>query len=61
MFFRNREVFRREAAAEGVASIHSAGAFVPAVAVGGVVDCRSLWLESGELEEEVAVGGEGVG
>jgi len=34
---------------------------VPAVAVGGSVDCCRLWLEGGELEEEVAVGGEGVG
>ena len=61
MFFRNGEVFRREAAAEGVARIHSAGAFVPAVAVGGGVDGTSGRLEGGELEQEVAVGGEGVG
>ena len=56
----NGEVFRREAAAEGVAGVHGAGAFVPAVAVGGGVDCRRLGREGGELEEEVAVGGEGV-
>ena len=55
------EVFRREAAAERVAGVHGAGAFVPAVAVGGGIDCRRLWLKGGELEEEVAVGGEGVG
>lgn len=57
----NGEVFCREAAAEGVAGVHGAGAFVPAVAVGGGIDCGCLGLEGGELEEEVAVGGEGVG
>ena len=61
VFFRNGEVFLREAAAEGVTGVHGAGAFVPTVAVGGGVDCRRLWLEGGELEEEIAVGGEGVG
>ena len=61
MFFRNGEVFCREAAAEGVSGVHGAGAFVPTVAVGGGVDYRRLGLEGGELEEEVAVGGEGVG
>ena len=61
MFFRNGEVFRREAAAEGVASIHSAGAFVPAVAVGRGIDSCRLGLEGGELEEEVAVGSERIG
>ncbi len=54
------KVFGCEAAAEGVAGVHGAGAFVPAVAVGGGVDWRRLGLEGGELEEEVAVGGEGV-
>ena len=60
MLFSDGEVFRREAAAEGVARVHGAGAFVPTVAVGGGVDYRRLRLEGGELEEEVAVGGEGV-
>ncbi len=57
----NGEVFRRKAAAEGVAGVHGAGAFVPAVAVGRGIDCGCGGLEGGELEEEVAVGGEGVG
>lgn len=34
---------------------------MPAVAVGGGIECRRLWLEGGELEEEVAIRGEGVG
>ena len=55
------EVFGCEAAAEGVAGVHGAGAFVPTVAVGGDFDCGCEGLEGGELEEEVAVGGEGVG
>jgi len=55
------EVFGCEAAAEGVAGIHGAGAFVPTVAVGGDFDCGCEGLEGGELEEEVAVGGEGIG
>ena len=61
MLVGNGKVFRSESAAEGVAGVHGAGAFVPTVAVGGGVDCRRLGLEGGELEEEVAVGGEGVG
>ncbi len=61
MFFGNGEVFGREAAAEGVAGIHGAGAFVPAVAVGGGVDGTNGRLEGRKLEQEVAVGGEGVG
>ena len=56
----NGEVFRRESAAERVACVHGAGAFVPAVAVGWGIDYFRRGMEEGELEEEVAVGGEGV-
>ena len=55
------EVFGRKAAAEGVAGVHGAGTIVPAVAVGGGFEHRREWLEGGELEKKVAVGGEGVG
>ena len=55
------EVFGCEAAAEGIAGIHRAGAFVPAVAVGGCVDGGGGWLEGGELEEEIAVSGQRIG
>ena len=56
----NGEVFRRESATEGVAGVHSSGAFMPTVAVGWGIDCRCLGPEGGELEEEVTVRGEGV-
>ena len=58
MFFSNGEIFGCEATAEGVAGIHGAGAFVPAVAVGRCIDGGGRRLEGGEFQKEITIRGQ---